>query len=118
MFPPSALVPLVLSKLLAEDVKRSTQTFDSGGTMLDGGSLAHCGFLSRPHAQGFAISAFNPLAAQRYVLHRQGFSSQSVKQWWGQLKHLCQRSTSSAGRNGQVGVLERVFKTVPYLPLN
>ena len=29
----------------------------------------------RPGAQGSAISVFNPLAADRYVLHRQGFSS-------------------------------------------
>ena len=63
--------------------------------MLDGGSLAphssqhvgqhslvvphhkrsFCGCLGRPGAQGSAISAFNPLAAQRYVLCRQGFSS-------------------------------------------
>ena len=63
--------------------------------MLDGGSLAshssqdvgrHLSALShhkrsfygcfgRQHAQGSAISAFNPLAVQRCVLHRQGFSS-------------------------------------------
>ena len=62
-------------------------TFDAGGTMLDGGSLAShssqhvgrhfsvlyhhkrsChGCFSRPHAQGSAISAFNPYAAQRCV---------------------------------------------------
>ena len=61
----------------------STQTFDSGCTMLDGGSLAshrsqhvgrhssvvshckrsHCGCFSRPGEQGSAISAFNPLVA-------------------------------------------------------
>ena len=33
----------------------------------------------------------------------------SVRWWWGQLKHLGQRSTSSAGRNGQVGLLDRVY---------
>ena len=63
--------------------------------MLDGGSLtpnssqhvgrcslvmpchkrSHHGCLSRPCAQGSAISAFNPLAAQQCVLCRQGFSS-------------------------------------------
>ena len=68
---------------------------DSGGTMLDGGSLAphssqHVGrhssavahhkrsshrCLSRPGAQGSAISAFNPLAAQQCVLCRWEFSS-------------------------------------------
>ena len=66
----------------------STQTFDSGGTMLDGGYLAshHCqhvgrcslavshhkrschGCFSRPGAQGSVISAFNPLTSQQHVL--------------------------------------------------
>ena len=74
--------------------QRSTQTFDFDGTMLDGGYLAshscqhvgrhssalshhersHHGCFSRPCAQGSAISAFKPLAAQRCVLHRQGSS--------------------------------------------
>ena len=44
-----------------------------------------------------------------------GSLPQSVRQWWGQLKLLCQRSTSSVGRNGQVGVLNRVCQTVPSL---
>ena len=63
--------------------------------MLDGGSLAshisqhagrcssavshykrsHHGCFSRPGAQGSAISAFHPLAAQQCVLCRQGFAS-------------------------------------------
>ena len=50
--------------------------------------------------------------AERGSLH------QSIRQWWEQLEHLCQRSTSSVGRNGQVGVLERVYQTVPSLLLN
>ena len=74
--------------------QKSTQTFHSGGTMLDGGSLAshssqhvgrcsltlshhkrsHHGCFSRPCAQGSSISAFNPFTAQRCVLCRQGFS--------------------------------------------
>ena len=73
----------------------STQTSTSGGSMLDGGSLAshhsqhagrcssvvlsgkrsHCGCFSRPGTQGSVISAFNPLAAQQCVLCRQGLSS-------------------------------------------
>ena len=36
---------------------------------------SHLGCLRRPDAQGSAISAFNPLAAQECVLCRQGFSS-------------------------------------------
>ena len=43
---------------------------------------------------------------------------QSVRQWWGQLELLHQRSTSSIGRNGQVGVLNRVYQTVLSLLLN
>ena len=31
-----------------------------------------------------------------------GSLPQSVRQWWGQLEHLHQRPTKSAGRNGQV----------------
>ena len=84
MFPPLALVHLVLSKFLAEHVNGQLKTFTSGGTMLDGGSLAshssqlagrcssvvsHCrrschGCFGKPGVQGSAISAFNPLAAQ------------------------------------------------------
>ena len=75
--------------------QQSTQTFTFGGTMLDGSSLAshssqhagrcslvvshckrsHCGCFGRLGPQGSAISAFNPLAAQRCVLCRKGFSS-------------------------------------------
>ena len=38
-----------------------------------------------------------------------GSLPQSVRQWWGKLKCLHQRSTSSAGKNGPVGVLDRVY---------
>ena len=75
--------------------QQSTQTFDSGGAMLDGGSLAshssqhvgrcslavsHCkrshrGCFHLPGTQGSVISAFNPLAAEWHVLCRQQFSS-------------------------------------------
>ena len=91
----SCISPSVPVQVSGRTCQRSTQTFDSGGTMLDGSSLAphsshyvgrhssvvpyhkrfHCGCLGRPSAQGSAISAFNPLAAQQYVLCRQGFSS-------------------------------------------
>ena len=47
-----------------------------------------------------------------------GSLPQSVRNWQGQLECLCQRSTSSVGRNGQVGVLNRVYQTMPSLPLN
>ena len=45
-----------------------------------------------------------------------GSLPQSVRQ--GQLQHLCQRSTSSVGRNGQVDVLNSVYQTMPLLHLN
>ena len=116
----------------------STQTLMSGGFMLNGGSLAshssqHAGRCSsavshhkgshhrcfgRPGVQGSAISAFNSLVAQGCVLCRQGFSSLVCQVVVGQLKHLCQGSTSSAGRCGLVGVLNRVYQTMPSLPLN
>ena len=47
-----------------------------------------------------------------------GSLPQSVRQWQGQLEHLGQRSTSSVERNRQVGVLNRVYLTMPSLPLN
>ena len=47
-----------------------------------------------------------------------GSLPQSVRQWQGQLKCLHQRSTSSAGGNGQVGVLDSVYQTMQSLPLN
>ena len=99
--------------------------------MLDGSSLAshsfqhagRCSFVvshrkrschgcfGRPGTQGSAISAFNPLAAQQCVLCSKGSLPESVRQWWGQLKHLHQGSTSSAGGSGLVGVLNRVYQT-------
>ena len=73
---------------------KSIQT-DSIGTLLDGGflvshssphvwghflSVSHykrpCqGYFGRQGALGSAVAAFNPLATQRCVLHRKGFSS-------------------------------------------
>ena len=99
--------------------------FDSGGTMymtlhssehagrcssaVPHHKRSHCGCLGRPGTQGSAISAFNLMAAQQYMLYRQGFSSSVCQAVAGQLKHLCQRSTSIVGRNWQVGVLKRVY---------
>ena len=102
--------------------------------MLDGGSLgpyssqnvgrcssavphykrSHCGCLCRPGAQGSAISTFNPLTSQN-VLLRQGFSSSVLSGSGGGNSSVY---ISSVGRNGQVGVLDRVYQTMPSLPLN
>ena len=73
----------------------SVHTFNSSCTLLDGGSLAsHCslhvgrcflpvshpkmcqlGCFSRPGTNVSAIGGFNPLVAEKCVLHRQGISS-------------------------------------------
>ena len=47
-----------------------------------------------------------------------GSLPQSVRQWQGQFECLCQGSASSAGRSGLVGVLDRVYQTMVSLPLN
>ena len=81
-------VPSCSVQVSSRTCQQSTQTFTSGGSMLDGGSLAshssqcagrcssalshhkrsHHGCFSSPGAQGSAISAFNALAAQQCVL--------------------------------------------------
>ena len=118
-------------------MSRSTQTFDPGGTMLDGGSLASqssqhvdrhswC-LITKDHIMDLSVD--NVLKGVPYlhlthwllrdVWYRDRASlPQSVRQWQGQLKYLHQRSSSSVGRNGQTGVLERVYQTMPSLPLN
>ena len=68
--------------------------------------------------QGAGITAFIPLAAQRCVLHRQGFSSSICQEVQWQLKHLQLIFTTNAGKNGQAGVLERVYQTLSFLLLN
>ena len=108
--------------------QRSTQTFDSSGTILDGGSLdsnisqhigrcssvlshhkrSHLGCFNRPCAQGSVISAFNPLAVESCVLHRQEFSSSVCQAVVGAILGSMKKSTSNVGRNWQVGVFESV----------
>ena len=93
--PSSSSGPSCSVQVSSRTCQWSTQIFDSGGSMLDGGSLAshssqHAGrhssavshhkrsrrgCLGRLGAQGSAVSAFNPLVAQRCVLCQQGFSS-------------------------------------------
>ena len=137
MFPPLALVPLVLSKFLVEHVSGQLRhlilvepcwmeapwlptvlnmladnpwqcpivtdlVMDvSVGQVLKG--------LQYLHLTIWQLS--NVCYADRGYLPLSGGGG-------GQLKCLCQRSTSSAGRNGLVGVLDRVHQTMPSLPLN
>ena len=133
MFPPPALVPLVLSKFLVEHVQ---------------GQLRHLILLAPcwmeaywlatvlnmladiPHQHpiikdlimdvsvGQALQGLPYLHLILWLLSDvcyayRGSLLQSVRQWWVQLEHLCQRCTSSVGRNGQVGVLKRVCQTMP-----
>ena len=101
----------------------SIQTFDSCGTLLDGGSLAshssqHVGRCSsvvshheishivcfgRPGTQESVISAFNPLVPQQHVLHRQGSLPWSVRQLQG---------NSNIYVKGLSAVLERMVRLV------
>ena len=115
--------------------QRSTQMVDSGGTMFDGGSLAphtsqdvgrhslvvphhkrsHHGYLGRAGTQGSAISDLALWLLSNVCYADKGSLPQSVRQWWQQLQCLCQKSTSSVGMNGQGGVLDRVYQTMPFL---
>ena len=138
VFPSQALVPLVLSKFLAEYVNGPLRHLLLVApcwmeapwlpTVLN--MLAdvpqqcpivkhpHHGCFGRPGAQRSAISAFNPWLLSNMCYGNRGSLPQSVRWWSGQLKHLHQGSTSSAGRNGPVGVLNRVHQTMQSLPLN
>ena len=138
VFPPPALVPLVLSKFLAEHVSGQLRhlilvvpcwmeapwlpTFlnmladvpwqcpiikDLIVDVLVGQVLKGLQYL---HLTLWQLS--NVCYADR------GSLPQSLRWWQGQLKCLHQRPTSSAGKNGLVGVLNRVYQTRPSLPLN
>ena len=88
---PHALVPLVLSKFLAQHVTGQFRLLMLAATcwmevlwlptvinMLEDLShhkRPHLGCLSRLGAKGSGIVVFNPLISQRHVFHRQGFSS-------------------------------------------
>ena len=117
---------------------KQIQTSYSGGIMLYEGSLAshssqhvgrhsssvsyhkksHHGCFSRPGAQGSAIAAFNPWLLRDMSCTDKGSLPHFVWQWQGQLEHLQQKSTSIVGRSGKDGVLERVYQTMPFLPVD
>ena len=129
VFPPPALVPLVLSKFLAEHVN---------------GQLKHLLLVAPCWMEAPWLSTILNLLADvpqqcpiikdlivdvsvgqvlkgLQCLHLtlwlpsdicyadRGSLLQSVRQWQGQLKCLCHGFTSSAGRSGLVGVLDRVY---------
>ena len=74
----------------------------------------HHGSFSRLGAEGSAVTAFNPLATQRCMFCSQVFSSLVCQAVVGQLKHIQQKFTNNVGRSGLVGVLERVYQTMPF----
>ena len=138
MFPLPALVPLVLSKFLAEYVKVQLRQLilvalfwmDTSWLLTVLNILADIPQQS-PIIKDLvmdvlvcqALKGLPYLHLTLWLLSDVCYTDrdslpQSVRQWWGQLEHLCQRSTSSAGRNGQVGVFNRVYQTVPSLLLN
>ena len=118
--------------------QRSTWTIDSGGTILDGSSLApqvlnmlvdipqQCHVIKDLIMDVSVSQVLKGLPYLHLTLWLlsdvsyadRGSLPQSVRQWWGQLECLCQSSTSSVERNGQVSVLDRVYQTMPSLPLN
>ena len=100
--------------------------FYSSGTLLDGGCLASQSFqhvgshssslsyyeksfyrcFSGLDAQGSAITAFKPLAAQRCVLHKQRFPSSVCQVVAGLTQVSMTKFTSNGARNGLVGALK------------
>ena len=138
VFPPLALVPLVLSKFLAEHVN---------------GQLRHlllvapcwmeapwlptvlnmlvdvpqwCLLLKNLVVDVSVGQALKDLQYQHLTLWLlsdvcyadRSSLPRSVRQWQGQLECLHQGSTSSAERSGPGGVLDRVYQTMLSLPLN
>ena len=138
MFPSPALVPLVLFKFLAEHVKGQLRhmilvapcwmeapwlptvlnvladIFQQCLVIKDLVVAVLVGqvFKGLPYLHLSLWLLSNGCCADR-ISH-----PQSVRQWWGQLEHLCQRSTSSLGWNGQIGVFDRVYQIMPSVVLN
>ena len=140
MFPPPALVPLVLSKFLAEHVNGQLRHLilvapcwmeapwlPTALSML-ADIPQQCPIvkdLVMDVLVGWVLKGLQYLHLTLWLLSdvcyaNKGSLPQSVRQWqWqGQLEHLRHRSTSSAGGSGLVGVLDRVYQTMPSLPLN
>ena len=138
VFPPPALVPLVLSKFLAEHVNGQLRHLilvapcwmeapwlPTALSML-ADIPQQCPIIKDlvvDVSVGQALKGLRYLHLTLWLLSNvcyadKGSLPQSVRQWQGQLEHLHQGSTSSAGGSGLVGVLNRVYQTMPSLPLN
>ena len=138
VFPPPALVPLVLAKFLAEHANGQLRHLllvapcwmeapwlPTVLSMLED-IPQQCPIIKdliMDVSVGQALKGLQYLHLTLWLLSDvcyadKGSLPQSVRQWQGQLKCLCQGSTNSAGGSGLVGVLDRVYQTMPSLPLN
>ena len=138
VFPPPALVPLVLFKFLAEHVNSQLRHLllvflcwmeaPWLPTVLN--MLAYvprqCPLVKNLIVDVSVVQMLKGLQYLHLTLWLlsdvcyadRGSLPWSVRQWWGQLEHLHQGSTTSAGRSGPGDVLNRVYQTMPSLPLN
>ena len=138
VFPPPALVPLVLSKFLAEHVNGQLRWLILVApcwieapwlpTVLNmfADVPQQCPIIKDLVVDvlvGHTLKGLTYLHLTLWQLSNMCYADRgslpwSVRQWQVQLKHLHQRFTSSAERNGPAGVLKRVYQTMPSLPLN
>ena len=122
VFPPPALVPLVLSKFLAEHVNGQLRQLilvvpywmeapclpTVLNMLADVPQLCFIiKYLITDVLVGQVLKGLQYLHLPLWQLSDVCYVDkvslpQSVRQWWGQLEHLCQRSTSSAGRMGRL----------------
>ena len=132
VFPPPALVPLVLSKFLAEHVTGQLRHLLLEAPWLPTtlNMLAdipqQCPIIKDLIMDVLVSQVLKGLQDLHLTLWQlsnvcytdRGSLPWSVRQWQGQLKHLHQRATSSARRNGHIDVLDRVYQSMPSLLLN
>ena len=138
MFPSPALVPLVLSKFLAEHVKgQLRQLILVASCWIEAPCLPTvlnmladiprwCPIIKdviMDVSVGQMLKGLPYLHLTLWLLSDVCYADRfslphCVRQWQGQPKHLCHRSTSSVRRKGQVSVLDRVYQAMPSLPLN
>ena len=127
VFPPPVLV---LCHVSGRTCDRSILTSNTRCNVLDGGSLAchsshHIGRHYSPvsclkglGAQGYIITAFNPLAVERCVLHRKGFSFSVFQAMAGVTEASTTKVMSNFGMYGQADVFMKVYQTISHLSLN
>ena len=138
VFPPPALVPLVLSKFLAEHVSGQLRHLILVApcwmeapwlpTILN--MLAdvpqQCPIvkdLVMDVSVGQALKGLRYLHLTLWQLSNMCYTNrgslpQSFRWWWGQLECLYQGSTSNVGKNGLICVHDRVYQMMPFLLLN